>query len=147
MARPSSATPLSRLRQALGLVAQARVPTITLKLPEKEAQKLTWLVKGGRDVEKPNGVMLREMGEAYATALLRVAKGKAGPTAPWLAAAEAWRDRVATRLATSGGDVKAEMRPLTPEYVRRKGFNRIGVNTGALLRAVSIAKITIRGVR
>lgn len=147
MRRATTATPLSRLRQALGLMARAQVPTVTLGLPEEEANKLIWLVRGGRDVEKPNALMLREMGEAYATALLQVAKGRAPVTAPWLAAAEAWRDRVATRLATSGGDIRAEMRPLTEEYARRKGFNRIGVNSGALLRAVIAARITVTGAR
>jgi hypothetical protein len=80
---------------------------------------------------------------AFVAALKRVLAGKAPVTLPWRDAAEAYRDRLATRLATSGGDVKAHMRKLKPVTVERKGHARIGVDSGTLLREVATAKVRV----
>lgn len=53
-------------------------------------------------------------------------------------------DRVATRLSTGGGEVKGRMKRLKASTVKRKGFSKIGVDTGALLRSLVAAKVVVK---
>jgi hypothetical protein len=135
--------PLQPLQQAVELARAAigRVPGAGLEVPQPSLDKLRWLQNSGRDFREVNEVLLDEMGAAFTQALFRVMRKQADVGAPWRAAAEAYRDRVATRLATSGGDVRAHMKPLAPSTIRRKGHARIGVDTGALLRDMAVAKV------
>lgn len=136
---------LVRLRSLLGLMAQATVPTVEVSIDNLSASKLRWLRLGGRDFEKPTGDLLRAMGAAYAQGLMRLARGRSrDATLPWLLAAEVYRDALASRLATSGGDLRSQMTPLSPETIARKGHARIGVDTGALLRDVATATIRVK---
>lgn len=138
---------LARIRSALAMMAQAASPfTITWKVKEESANKMRWLKRGGRDFEKITAPLLREMGKAYRAAAIVLLKSKrpTDPKAPWQAAADVYRDRVVSRLRTGGGDVKADMRKLSPEYVKRKGFSRIGYLTGKLLRDLSNSKVTVK---
>lgn len=121
--------------------AIGRVPGVGLEVPQLSLDKLRWLQNSGRDFREVNEVLLSEMGEAFTQALFRVMRGSADVGAPWRAAGEAYRDRVATRLATSGGDVRSKMKPLAPSTIKRKGHARIGVDTGALLRDMAVAKV------
>ena len=97
------------------------------------------LFRSGRDFREVTNVMKQEVNDAFVDALRLVARGKAKVSAPWKAAAEAYRDRLATRLATSGGDVRSRLRKLKPSTIKRKGHARIGVDSGLLLKQVSIA--------
>jgi hypothetical protein len=128
------------------MMAQAAVPfRVTWKVPDLAESKLTWLRRGGRDFLKVNRVVLHEMGDAYreAAVALLSSRRKLDPTSPWKAAADTYRDRVIARLRTGGGDIKGEMMPLDPRYVREKGFPRIGYRTGALLRDITKSKVTV----
>lgn len=138
---------LARIRSALAMMAQATSPfTITWKVKEDSANKMRWLRRSGRDFEKVTAPLLREMGEAYRAAaiVLLTSKRPADPKAPWQAAADVYRERVVSRLRTGGGDVKGGMRELSPEYVKRKGFSRIGYLTGKLLRDLSNSRVTVK---
>lgn len=135
---------LTRLREidkaaALAMAAIGRVPGAAIVLPNDALLKLRWLERGGRDFREVTNVMKAEVNDAFVDALRKVAAGKAPVSAPWKAAAEAYRDRLATRLATSGGDVRNRLRKLKPSTIRRKGHSRIGVDSGLLLKQVSTA--------
>jgi hypothetical protein len=138
-------TQLAQIEKAAEAAKKAigRVPGAAVELPSDALLKLKWLAKGGRDFREENNVMRKEVNGAFVAALKRVLAGKAPVTLPWRDAAEAYRDRLATRLATSGGDVKAHMRKLKPVTVERKGHARIGVDSGTLLREVATAKVRV----
>lgn len=137
---------IARVRAALSMMAQAAVPfQVTWKVTDLSEDKLRWLKRGGRDFLKVNRVVLHEMGDAYreaAVALLN-SRRKLDPRSPWRAAAETYKDRVVARLRTGGGDIKGEMKPLSPGYIKEKGFSRIGYRTGALLRNLTAGKVTV----
>ena len=136
---------MAEIQQAAELAQKAigRVPGAAVELTTDALDKLRWLANGGRDFREENATMRKEVNGAFTKALLRVMKGKAPVTEPWKAAAQAYVDRLATRLATSGGDVRSKMRKLKPETVERKGHARIGVDTGTLLREVATAKVRV----
>lgn len=137
---------IARVRAALSMMAKAAVPfQVTWKVTDLSQEKLTWLKRGGRDFLKPNRVVLHEMGDAYREAAIALlnSRRKLDPTSPWKAAADTYRDRVLARLRTGGGDLKGEMKPLSPKYIREKGFPRIGYLTGALLRDLQKSKVTV----
>ena len=137
---------IARVRAALSMMAKAAVPfRVTWKVTDLSEAKLAWLKKGGRDFLKVNRMVLHEMGDAYreaAVALLN-SRRKLDPTSPWRAAADTYRDRVVARLRTGGGDIKGDLKPLDPRYVREKGFSRIGYRTGQLLRDITKSRITV----
>jgi len=137
---------IARVRAALSMMAQAAVPfAVRWTVPDLAQQKLTWLARGGRDFLKVNRTMLHEMGDAYreaAVALLN-SRRRLDPTSPWRAAAETYKDRVVRRLRTGGDDIKGELKPLSPAYIREKGFSRIGYRTGQLLRDLTKSKVTV----
>lgn len=143
--RRAAAEGFARLRSILGLMARAATPVVEVDITTESAEKLRWLRLGGRDFERPTGDVLRAMGKAYAAELAKMARGRVKDARkPWLAAAEVYRDAVASRLATSGGDLRSHMAALAPETIARKGHARIGVDTGALLKDVATADITVR---
>lgn len=111
-----------------------KVPGVGLELPQESLNKLKWMAgaKEHRDFREVNDKLLGEMGRAFTAALMQVMKGKANITRPWLAAGEAYKDRIASRLAKSGDDIK--MKQLKPETIERKGSSQIGRDTGALYR-------------
>jgi hypothetical protein len=123
------AVAVKKAREAIG-----RVPGVGLELPQASLNKLRWMAgaKEHRDFREVNDKLLGEMGRAFTAALRLVMKGKADVTRPWLAAGEAYKDRIASRLAKSGDDIK--MKPLKPETIERKGSSQIGRDTGALYR-------------
>ena len=128
---------------AVARAAIGKVPGVGIELDDFELAKLKWLQKGGRDFREVTPKMLSRMSEAFTRALAKVLKGKAAVTAPWEAAAAEYIDVVAERLATGGGDVKSHMKVLKPETIERKGHARIGLDSGALLRAVATAKVRL----
>lgn len=137
---------IARVRAALSMMAQAAVPfQVTWKVPDLAEAKLTWLRRGGRDFLKVNRVVLHEMGDAYREAAIALlnSRRRLDPTSPWKAAADTYRDRILARLRTGGGDIKGEMKPLSPQYIKSKGFSRIGYRTGALLRDITKSKVTV----
>jgi hypothetical protein len=136
---------MSEIQQAAELAQKAigRVPGAAVEFTTDALDKLRWLANGGRDFREENKVMRDEVNGAFVKALHRVMKGKAPVTEPWRMAAEAYRDRLATRLATSGGDVKAHMKKLKASTIERKGHARIGVDTGDLLREVATTKVRV----
>lgn len=111
-----------------------KVPGVGLEISKDSLDKLRWMAgaKERRDFRVVNDKLLGEMGKAFAAALMQVMKGKANITWPWLAAGEAYKARVAARLANSGDDVT--MKALKPETIKRKGSSQIGRDTGALYR-------------
>jgi hypothetical protein len=138
-------TGFARLRSSLSLMSQATTPDVEIALQRLSVDKLRWLRQGGRDFEVPTGDLLREMGAAYVSGLQSLARGTSRDAGlPWRLASEVYRDRVAARLATGGGDVRARMTPLSPAYAARKGHSRIGYLTGKLLGDVITSKITVR---
>lgn len=138
-------TQLAKIEQAATLAKKAigRVPGAAVELPTDALNKLRWLAKGGRDFREENATMRKEVNGAFVAALRRVLAGDAPVTLPWKDAAEAYRDRLAMRLATSGGDVKGHMRKLKADTIERKGHARIGVDRGDLLREVATAKVRV----
>jgi hypothetical protein len=118
-----------KAREAIG-----KTPGVGLELPKASLDKLRWMAgaKEHRDFREVNERLLSEMGRAFTAALQLVMKGKADVTRPWLAAGEAYKARVQSRLAKSGDDVK--MAALKPATIERKGSSQIGRDTGALYR-------------
>lgn len=118
-----------KAREAIG-----KTPGVGLELPQASLNKLRWMAgaKEHRDFREVNDRLLSEMGRAFTAALQLVMKGKADVTRPWIAAGEAYKARIQSRLAKSGDDVK--MKPLKPATVERKGSSQIGRDTGALYR-------------
>jgi hypothetical protein len=129
---------------ALAKEAIGRVPTGGLELPHEAVEKLRWLANGGREFREVNRTLKGDMQVAFTSALRDVMKGKAKVTEPWRAAIEAYRDRIATRIALGGGDIKAHLKRLKPVTIKRKGHSKIGVDSGEMLRQVSAAKVKVR---
>ncbi len=137
---------IARIRAALSMMAQAAVPfQVTWRVPDLAAAKLSWLKKGGRDFLKVNRTVLHEMGDAYREAAVALinSRRKLDPTSPWKAAGDTYRERILARLRTGGGDIKGDLKPLSPAYIREKGFSRIGYRTGQLLRDLTKSKVTV----
>lgn len=126
------------------LTGSLRKREVSIVLPEESIDKLGWLEAGGRNFTTVNALLAREEAEAFALGLDKLERGAKDETIPWRLAAEAFLDRLATRLSTSGGDLKGRMRKLKPETVARKGFAKIGVDTGTLLRSIVAARVVIR---
>lgn len=129
------------------MVAQAASPfKITWRVSEESADKMRWLKRGGRDFEAVTPGLLHDMGAAWRAAAIVLLKSKrpADPKAPWQAAADVYRDRVVDRLRLGGGDVRGRMKALSPEYVKRKGFDRIGYLSGKLLKELSKSRVTVK---
>ena len=102
-------TGFTKLRSALSLMAQATTPEVVVSITNLSADKLRWLRLGGRDFEATTGELLREMGTAYVRGLSDLARGRTRDARrPWQLAGEVFKDRVASRLATSGGDVRSD---------------------------------------
>lgn len=118
-----------KAREAIG-----KTPGVGLELPQASLNKLRWMAgaKEHRDFREVNDRLLSEMGRAFTAALQLVMKGKADVTRPWIAAGEAYKARIQSRLAKSGDDVK--MVALKPATIERKGSSQIGRDTGALYR-------------
>jgi hypothetical protein len=129
---------------ALAKEAIGRVPAGGLELPHDAVEKLRWLAAGGREFREVNRTLKGDMQVAFTSALKDVMKGKARVTEPWRAAIEAYRDRLATRIALGGGDIKGHLKRLKPETIRRKGHSKIGVDSGKLLSDVTDAKVKVR---
>lgn len=123
--------------------AIGRVPGAAIQLSSDALDKLRWLANGGRDFREDNRTMKARVNGAFASALMDVIRGRARVSEPWRAAAEEYRDVLAERLASGGGDVKAHMRKLRPATIARKGHSRIGVDSGALLREVTKAPVKV----
>jgi hypothetical protein len=137
-------TGFTKLRSALSLMAQAATPEVVVTITNLSADKLRWLRLGGRDFEVATGELLREMGTAYVKGLNDLARGRTRDARrPWQLAGEVFKDRVASRLATSGGDVRSRMTPLAPSTIARKGHARIGVDSGKLLTDVATAAVVV----
>mgnify|MGYP006349810325 FL=1 len=116
-----------------------------IDLPEEEANKLTWLANADRDMEEITASLAVDMGKAYAKGLMDlVLRRSRDPSHPWIMACEAYRDALADRLLTGGGDIRRRMRPLKPETIGRKGHARVGYDTGDLWRAVKGGRIVVR---
>lgn len=125
-----------RARQALG-----RVRGAGYELDAGSLAKLRYLQRDGRDFRAATPALNHRMAEAFAAKLARVLTGEASPEAPWVAAVDVYLAELAHRLATGGGELRTEMRALTPETVKRKhGDARIGYSTGALQRAVAAVR-------
>lgn len=128
-------------RMVAGLEAPKR---IEIELPEFEQKKLQWLRAEHRNFFVVTADLRQQMVQAFARALLAATnRGRAGRTvlppanraAPWLAAAEVFWTRVCDRLSNGGGEIRGQMKKLKPDTIKRKGFDRIGFDTGELLRA------------
>lgn len=126
------------------LTGSLRQRVVSITLPEESIDKLGWLEGGGRKFTTVNTLLANAMAEAFAKGLDHLAQGGKDEKEPWRLAAEEFIDRLATRLSTGGGDLKGRMRGLKPETIKRKGFSKIGVDTGALLRSVVAAKVVIK---
>lgn len=138
-------TGLSLLRARLSALRTAVTPReVTITLPKLSLDKLGWLAAGGRDFEAVTPTLALDLTAAFSRGLWLVARGKAPATEPWRLAGEAWVDRIATRLSTGGGELKGRMRPLKAATIKRKGFRKIGVDTGALLRSIVAAKVVVK---
>lgn len=126
------------------LTGSLRQREISITLPEESIDKLEWLEKGGRKFTTVNALLATQMAEAFAKGLDHIANGSKDLKEPWELAAEAWLDRVRTRLSTGGGDLKSRMKALKPVTVKAKGFNKIGVDSGELLRSMVAAQVVIK---
>lgn len=138
-------TSLGDIAKAAKLARESigKVPGVGLELSQDSLNKLKWMASAPqrRDFREVNDKLLKKMGDAFSGALLKVMKGKAAITAPWLRAGEAYRDHITFRLANSGGDVK--MKPLAPSTIRAKGSSQIGRDTGALYREWKAAVVRL----
>lgn len=127
------------------LTGSARIRQVSVTMPEESIEKLDWLEKGGRKFTVMNRILTNELSDAFAKGLDMIARGNGEPTEPWELMAEAWKDRIATRLATSGGDVKSRIKKLAPSTVKKKGKRaRIGYDTGDLLKTIVEAGVVIK---
>lgn len=125
------------------LTGSLRPRQVSITISDESADKLEWLKDGGRNFTTVNALLAREEAEAFARGLDKLERGAKDETLPWKLAAEAFIDRLATRLSTGGGDLKGRMRPLKADTIKRKGFSKIGVDTGALLRDIVAARVVI----
>lgn len=127
------------------LTGSLRPRAITMDLPQFSVDKLGWLKRDGRNFTVVTAAVAADMSDAFAEGLDKIASGRSKDlTLPWKLAGEAFQDDVAERLATGGGDVKGRMKKLSAPYVKHKGFAKIGVLTGALLRSVVAAKVVVK---
>lgn len=145
---------LDAVRQQLKkLAGAARVPTVTIEIPDTEAQKIEWIVAGrkvaGKQVQAPRDVLqttpklLADMAAAFAKAVPKVLRGD--KDAPWKAAGEVYLKALQNRIGFSGGDIASKLAPLKESTVARKGGNtRLFYDSGDLLKAILKARIQVK---
>ena len=126
-----------------GARALAKAKGAGWELADDALQKLRWLESDGRDFRKVTPTLTKKMSAAFAKKLDDVLTGKAAVDAPTEAAVTVFKNEVAQRLETGGGDVT--MTPLKTSTIKQKGHDRVGDDTGQLKRAVKRAKVrTVR---
>ena len=135
-------TSLGSIQASLERAARAcrPPPGAGLVLDAESLLKLKWLERDGRDFRKVTPGLLRRMEVAFMREESRIITGEQpSEGAPWTAAVTEYRDVVAERLNTSGGDV--EVTPLAASTIKRKGNARVGYATGDLQRRVASAPV------
>jgi hypothetical protein len=118
---------------------------IELLLPEDERNKLESLKDSDRDVTELSSITLDRMAAAFMqsleTASNLVDDTTLAATSCVEAAGYAYRDDVADRIKTGRKDLA--LRPLSREYVKRKGNARIGYLGGALYRSIANCEVRV----
>jgi hypothetical protein len=127
---------LARLRDAVQLQG------VRVQAPEVVAREIGLLAAGGRDVLAPTPTLETEVARAIETGLREILRGASAQT-PSLRAGEAVLRRLRLRVAQGGADL--QLHPLAPSTARAKGSNRLLVASGALLRGLSSARVTLTG--
>lgn len=138
---------LSDLEEALRLARTAvgYTPGVGIVFSGEALAKLRWLKRSGRDFRVVNDTLLREMNAAFTHGLMRVLRRRAPVSEPWRLAGEAYKSRLSARLANGGADIASTLRPLKPATVARKGFDKIGYDSGDLLRDVAASTVRTTG--
>lgn len=129
----------------LAVLGSVQPHSMSLTLDPFSIDKLGWLKRDRRNFMTVSAIVAQDMTDAFALGLDRLASGRSkDQLLPWKLAGAAYQDDVAERLATGGGDMKGRMKKLSVPYIKRKGFSKIGVLTGALLRDVVAARVVVR---
>lgn len=139
----SSVKGLDPVRSMLQRLSGALKPPsgVRVQLSPEAAAELRYLAAGGRDLLEATATLSGEVSRAISRGIDEVARG-APPATPWVQAGNAVLRRLRLRVAEGGADL--ELAPLKPSTVRRKGSARIAYETGALLRGLSSATVTVQ---
>lgn len=129
------------VRMLLRLATAMEPRGIRVTLPASASEKLGHLASGGRDLLAPSTTLDQEVAQAMDRGLQAVVQG-AAPDTPWQRAGEAVLRRLRLRVTQGGADLT--LRALDPATIRRKGHARVGYETGALLRDLSRARVTLQ---
>ena len=118
---------------------------LELAIDKENKNKLHWLAEDDRDVTAVSKITLDAMMQAFVTNLgiqpNLVDNTQAATQKTMVAVAYAYRNDIADRIKNNRKDVP--LRPLTKEYVKSKGNNRIAYLEGDLLRAISKSKVVV----
>lgn len=135
---------LNAVRDALAVLRRASTNVrVYIETTQDAADKLVWLQKGGRDFLQASPAMVKDMALAAAKAA-PMAVWRRDWNSVWVAAAEAYLERLRDRIGANGLDIKSRLKPLKAETIARKGHARVGIDTGDLLKAILRARIIVR---
>lgn len=138
---------LQQIRDSLRMLSIALDKgTVSIAIPDFEADKLEWLKRDGRDMLQVSPVLLASLLAKAAPIALKVVLGQAKPRDIFMGLGFEFKLQVANRLMQGGADVKGGMRALSPQWIKKKGHANVGYYTGATFRAIFNAKITVEGV-
>jgi hypothetical protein len=118
---------------------------VEMQLDKEDINKLHWLKEDDRNLTAVSQITLNKMLEAFVKGYTNQKDLIDNPHGATIRTMQlvgyAWRDDIADRIRKNRKDIP--MRPLTKEYVKNKGNNRIGYLNGDLLRAIASCKVLV----
>lgn len=118
--------------------------TVKLDLASNDStDKLDWLKKDNRDFTQVNNALRQVVSNTFVDAIVNanLEQPEIVVTETLEQVGEAVLEHIAKRF--QGGKRDIRLKPLSKEYIKRKGHNRIGILSGDLFRDILNAKVSV----
>jgi len=137
---------MKNLKEAMqGLIKSLGSFQIEIKVDQESTDKLYHLQHQQRDLIATTPHMVEEMAKAYVESIQLNQELIENPDSAQVKAIEAsgevMRRVILSRIGIGKKDVT--LRPLTKEYIKRKGNSKIGYDSGDLYRDIKTSKIVV----
>lgn len=141
---------MATIEEGLKSLLKSLKGTYTVKLElsdEDSAKKLEWLKADNRDFLKVTPQLQKVVASQFVDSIVNheldtPAAVEKAVNQTFQDVGEAILEHIAFRFQDGKRDVR--MRPLTREYIKRKGHNRVGILSGDLFRDILNAKVTLK---
>lgn len=119
--------------------------TVKLTLSEQDSSdKLEWLKRDSRDFLQVNGAMSKAVSAVFVDSLVNsnLEEPETAVQQTLTDVGEAVLQHITKRF--QGGKRDIRLKPLSKEYIKKKGHNRIGILSGDLFRDILNATVTVK---